>query len=96
MNTIQFQYRKTPEQITDREAIILSPASNNYLTLDITELDKAEKVKLEAGLVELQKGVDEAFTARTKWIRDNGFETCYRNFAKDKMSQVIAGLTNLK
>ena len=96
MNTIQFQYRKTPEQITDREAIILSPASNNYLTLDITELDKAEKVKLEAGLVELQKGVDEAFTTRTKWIRDNGFGTCYRNFTKDKMSMVIAGLTNLK
>lgn len=96
MNTIQFQYRKTPEHITDREAIILSPASNNYFTLDITELDKAEKVKLEAGLVELQKGVDEAFTTRTKWIRDNGFGACYRNFSKDKMSQVIAGLTNLK
>jgi len=47
-------------------------------------------------LVELQKGVDEAFTARTKWIRDNGFGTCYRNFTQDKMSQVIAGLTNLK
>ena len=96
MNTIQFQYRKTPEHITDREAIILSPASNNYLTLDITELDKAEKVKLEAGLVELQKGVDEAFTNRNNWLRDNGYNTCYRSFTKDKMSQVIAGLTNLK
>ena len=89
MNTIQFQYRKTPEQITDREAIILSAPSNNYLTLDITELDKAEKVKLEAGLVELQKGVDEAFTIRNTWLRDNGYNTCYRNFTKDKMSQVI-------
>ena len=49
MKTIQFQYRKSPENITDREAIILSPASNNYFTLDITELDKAEKVKLETG-----------------------------------------------
>jgi len=96
MNTIQFQYRKTPEQITDREAIILSAPSNNYLTLDITELDKAEKVKLEAGLVELQKGVDEAFTNRNNWLRDNGYNTCYRSFTKDKMSQVIAGLTNLK
>jgi hypothetical protein len=96
MNTIQFQYRKSPENITDREAIILSPASNNYLTLDITELDKADKVKLEAGLVELQKGVDEAFTNRNNWLRDNGYNTCYRSFTKDKMSQVIAGLTNLK
>ena len=58
MNTIEFQYRKTPQDITDREAILLSPASNNYLALDITELDKADKIKLEAGLVELQKGVD--------------------------------------
>ena len=96
MNTIEFQYRKTPQDITDREAILLSPASNNYLALDITELDKADKVKLEAGLVELQKGVDEAFSIRTKWLRDNGYNTCYRNFAKDKMFQVPAGLTNLK
>jgi hypothetical protein len=89
MKTLQFQYRKTPENISHREAIILSPASNNYFTLDITELDKAERERLEAGLVELQRGVDEAFTIRTNWLRDNGFSTCYRNFTKDKMTLVL-------
>ena len=89
MKTIQFQYRKSPENITDREEIILSPASNNYFTLDITELDKAERLRLEAGLVELQRGVDEAFTIRTNWLRDNGFATCYRNCTKDKMNLVL-------
>ena len=89
MKTIQFQYRKSPENITDRKAIILSPPSNNYFTLDITELDKAERLRLEAGLVELQRGVDEAFTIRTNWLRDNGFATCYRNFTKDKMNLVL-------
>ena len=33
MNTIQFQYRKTPEQITDREAIILSAPNTSSLFL---------------------------------------------------------------
>jgi len=88
MKNIQFQYRKTPENLTDREAIVLSEPSNNYFTLDITKIDDKEREKLEAGLAELQKEIDSAFSHRTKWLRDNGFGSYFRNFNKDKMSLV--------
>jgi hypothetical protein len=89
MKNIQFQYCKTPESHTDRKAIVLSKPNNNYFTLDITQMSNQEREKLEAGLVELQKGIDDAFTIRTKWLRDNGFGSCYRNFNKDKMSFIL-------
>jgi hypothetical protein len=88
MKTIEFQYRKTPENITDRKAIILTTPSNNYFTLDVTLLDTPNINKLELGLQELQKDIDTAFTTRTKWLRDNGFSSYYRNFSKDKMTLV--------
>ena len=86
MKNIQFQYRKTPENITSREAIVLNEPSNNYFTLDITEVSDAQRKDLEAGLAKLQKDIDEAFSHRTKWLRDNGFASYFRNFSKDKMS----------
>jgi hypothetical protein len=89
MKKIQFQYRKTPENLTNREAIILSKPSNNYFTIDITELDNQERIILNTGLIELQKEIDNAFTHRTKWLKDNGFGTHFRNFNKDKMTLVI-------
>jgi hypothetical protein len=88
MKNIQFQYRKTPEQLTDREALVLTEPSNNYFTLDITEVSDEEREKLEAGLAELQIGIDEAFSHRIKWLRDNGFASYFRNFSKDKMTMV--------
>ncbi len=88
MKNIQFHYRKTPENLTQREAIILSKPSNNYFTLDITKIDDKGREKLEAGLAELQKEIDTAFSHRTKWLRDNGFASYFRNFSKDKMSIV--------
>jgi hypothetical protein len=88
MKTIEFQYRKTPENITDRKAIILTNPSNNYFTLDVTSLNAPDVNKLETGLQELQKNIDTAFTTRTKWLKDNGFSSCYRNFSKDKMTLV--------
>ena len=88
MKNIHFQYRKTPENPTDREALVLSEPSNNYFTLDITKVDDKEREKLKAGLAELQKEIDAAFSHRTKWLRDNGFGSYFRNFNKDKMSVV--------
>jgi hypothetical protein len=89
MKNIQFQYRKTPENPTNREAIVLSEPSNNYFTLDITEVESKERKELEAGLAKLQKEIDGAFSNRTKWLRDNGFGSYFRNFSKDKMSSIL-------
>ncbi len=89
MKNIHFQYRKTPENLTTREAIVLSEPSNNYFTLDITKVDPAEREKLEASLAKLQKDIDTAFSHRTKWLRANGFGSCFRNFNKDKMSLIV-------
>jgi hypothetical protein len=89
MKKIQFQYSKTPENPTDREAIILSKPSNNYFTVDITKLSTQERQELEEGLIELQKGIDEAFILRTEWLRKKGFGNNFRNFNKDKMSLVV-------
>lgn len=88
MKNIQFQYQKTPENLTDREVIVLSEPSNNYFTLDITKVGGVEREELKAGLVKLQTEIDGAFSRRTKWLQDNGFDSYFRNFNKDKMSEV--------
>jgi len=89
MKNIHFQYRKTPENLTTRDAIVLSEPSNNYFTLDVTKIDIAEREKLEASLAILQEDIDAAFSLRTKWLRANGFGSCFRNFNKDKMSLIV-------
>lgn len=86
MNNIQFYYRKEPENITERKAIVLSKPTKNYLTLDVTTISEEDRERLEKGLKVLQKEIDEAFSHRTKWLRDNGFNTYFRSFNKDKMS----------
>jgi len=89
MKKIQFQYRKTPENITNREAIVLSKPTDNYFTIDTTELDSVQRQKLEKGLEEYDKKLNDLFSLRTKWLRDSGFGSNFRNFNKDKMSLVI-------
>ncbi len=89
MKKIQFQYRKTPENITNREAIVLSKPTDNYFTIDMTELDSVQRQKLEKGLEEYDKKLNDLFSLRTKWLRDSGFGSNFRNFNKDKMSLVI-------
>lgn len=89
MKKIQFQYHKTPEEITNRKAIVLSKPTRNYFTIDITELNDVELLELEAGLAEYQEEIDKAFANRTKWIREHGFGSYFRNFNKDKISMVV-------
>ena len=89
MKKIQFQYRKTPENITNREAIVLSKPTDNYFTIDMTELDSVQRQKLEKGLEEYDKKLNDLFSLRIKWLRDSGFGSNFRNFNKDKMSLVI-------
>ena len=89
MKKIQFQYRKTPENITNREAIVLSKPTDNYFTIDMTELDSVQRQKLEKGLEEYDNKLNDLFSLRTKWLRDSGFGSNFRNFNKDKMSLVI-------
>ena len=88
MKKIQFQYRKTPENITNREAVVLSTPTSNYFTVDMTELDNAQRQKLEKGLAEYDKQLKDLFSLRTKWLRDSGFGSNFRNFNKDKMHSV--------
>ena len=90
MKKIQFQYRKTPENTTNREAIVLSPPTSNYFTVDMTELDDAKRQKLEKGLAEYDKQLQDLFSLRTKWLRDSGFGSNFRNFNQDKMSSILS------
>jgi hypothetical protein len=89
MKKIQFQYHKTPENITNREAIVLSKPTDNYFTVDMTELDDSQRQTLEKGLVEYDKKLQDLFSLRNEWLRDSGFASYFRNFNKDKMSSVI-------
>jgi len=89
MKYIKFQYSKTPTEITNRKAVVLTEPSNNYFTIDITEFNDEELDELEAGLAEYQEKIEEAFTARTKWIRKAGFNSYFRSFNKDKMNMAV-------
>ncbi len=89
MKKIRFQYHKTPKDITNREAIVLSKPSKNYFTMDITELNDDELSQLEAGLAEYQEEIDKIFAKRTKWIRDNGFDSYFRSFSQTKMNMAV-------
>jgi hypothetical protein len=89
MKYIQFQYTKTPTDVTDRKAVVLSEPSNNFFTIDITEFNDEELGELEAGLLLIQSNIDKAFAARTTWLREQGFGSYFRNFNKDKMTKII-------
>jgi hypothetical protein len=85
MNEIEFQYNKTPTDVTLRKAVILTKPNNNYLTIDTTELNEGEYKELTEGLEALQDNIDEAHKKRTKWLQSNGFGSYFRSFNKDKM-----------
>ena len=89
MNKIQFQYNKTPEDTTYREAIVLSKPNSNYFTVDMTELDNDQRQRLEKGLDEYDTKLKELFSLRAEWLRNSGFGSNFRNFNKDKMSSVV-------
>ena len=88
MNEIHFQYRKSPTDVTLRKAAVLAKPTNNYFTLDTTELNSEEHEELMEGLAALQLNIEEAFNARTSWIKDKGFGSYYRSFSKDKMDMI--------
>lgn len=89
MKKIQFQYSKTPTEVTLRKAIVLSKPTKNYFTIDITELNEEEMEELNAGLAILQSDIDKAFAERTKWIRSHGFGSYYRSFNEEKMNMIV-------
>ena len=89
MQYIKFRYSKTPTEISNRKAVVLTEPSNNYFTLDITEFNDEELDELEAGLAKYQEQLDEVFAARTEWLRNAGFNSYYRSFNKDKMNMAV-------
>jgi|APSaa5957512576_1039674.scaffolds.fasta_scaffold00616_22 hypothetical protein len=86
MKEINFQYKKTPSEVTLRKAFVLQQPTNNYFTLDTTELNFEEQKELEEGLQMLQQNIDEAFASRTAWVKEHGFGSYYRSFNQEKMS----------
>ena len=88
MKEIQFQYRKTPVEVTLRRAAVLSKPSPNYFTVDTTDLDSVEHEELMTGLDELQKDIDKAFANRTKWLKEKGIGGNFRNFSEEKMDMI--------
>jgi hypothetical protein len=88
MNEIEFQYNKTPTDVTLRKAVILTKPNNNYLTIDTTELNEEEYKELEEGLDTLQSNIDKAYKERTSWLQSSGFGSYFRSFNKDKMTQI--------
>lgn len=89
MKKIQFQYSKTPTEVTLRKAIVLSKPTKNYFTIDTTELNEEEMEELNAGLATLQSDIDDAFAKRTKWLQEHGFGSYFRNFNPDKMNMAV-------
>lgn len=88
MKHIQFQYTKTPVEVTQRKAVVLSKPNKNYFTIDITEFNDEEMDELEAGLELLQKEIDDAYAKRTRWLQTNGFGSYFRSFNPDKMKSI--------
>jgi hypothetical protein len=85
MNTIKFTYTKTPQDISQREAVVLTKPSNNYFTLDITVSESDEVNRLLEGLDEFQVSIDRVFAERAAWLKEEGWAGNFRNFSKDKM-----------
>lgn len=85
MKILEFDYIDTKSEKTHRVALPISVPSNNYLTIDLTDIDEEARESFIMSYSKLQ----EQFEIDRKNLLDYFGCNKYRAFKKESMSNVI-------
>lgn len=83
---INFKYKKSPEDVSNRTVVVLDQPSNKYFGIDVSDLDEDEQEQINA---EIQNAQD---TFKTETIAaiiyKYELQNKFRNFLVEKMEDV--------